>query len=217
MKRSVSYLRARGPDQKAERSEAILEIAEQWIQREPFDAINMGDLARRLGLAKGTLYLYYATKEALFLAVLWRVFGRFFDRAEAALRAQPRTRSGVSDALLGALAATPSLRHLTAILHSVLEHNVSDEEVAAFKHFLRRRVGVLGTLIDQRLRWPAGSGATLLLRFHVLLIGLHHVSNPSPAVERALSDEALGLFRIDFDGQLAEMLALLLQPTPKEQ
>ena len=96
------------------------------------------------------------------------------------------------------------------MLHTALEHNVGDAEVAAFKHFLRERVTRLGARIDRALGWPGGSGSLLLLRFHVLLIGLHHVSTPSRVVTRVLADDALALFRIDFRRQLTEMLPLLM-------
>jgi AcrR family transcriptional regulator len=206
------FRRARAPERKLERRDAILDVAEERVLREPYAAIRMEDVALRLGLTKGTLYLYFPTKEALFLAVMRRGFARFFARAGAALAAGRATHEEAADALLGALAASPALPHLASVLHTVLEHNVADAEIAAFKHFLREEVLALGARIDRALRWPAGSGAQLLLRFHVLLIGLHHVSTPSRGVARALADDALALFRIDFSTELARMLRQVMQP-----
>lgn len=214
--RRPRYLRARAPEKKTERRDAILDVAELRVQVQPYAEIPMSDIARRLGLTKGTLYLYFATKEALFLAVMRRAFERFFARLEEALGDGRSTRARVQDALLGALEATPALRHLASVLHTVLEHNVGDAEVRAFKHFLREGVTRVGARIDHALRWPPGSGAQLLVRFHVLLIGLHHVSTPSRAVARVLADDALALFRIDFAQQLAELLPLVMQPIHPE-
>jgi AcrR family transcriptional regulator len=211
--RGAAYQRARAPERKAERSEAILAVAEERVQREPYAEIQMTDLARRVGLVKGTLYLYFPTKEALFLAVVRRAFGRFFASAAAGLESHPATRTGVCQALLAAVAAEPALRALVAVLHTGLEHNTGDRDLLAFKRFLRDEVGGLGARIDRRLRWPAGSGARLLVRLHVLLIGLHHVATPSAAVERVLArDQSLALFRIDFERQLRELLPLLATP-----
>jgi AcrR family transcriptional regulator len=213
MTRAAAYQRARAPERKAERSEAILAVAEERVQREPYAEIQMTDLARRVGLVKGTLYLYFPTKEALFLAVVRRVFGRFFAAAAAGLESRPATRAGVCQALLAAVAGEPALRALVAVLHTGLEHNTGDRDLLAFKRFLRDEVGGLGARIDTRLRWHAGSGARLLVRLHVLLIGLHHVATPSAAVERVLArDESLALFRIDFERQLRELLPLLATP-----
>src|SRR5262245_42575041 len=190
------YQRARAPERKAEREEHILDAAEERVQRQPYAEIQMSDLARRVGLVKGTLYLYFPTKEALFLRVMRRVFARFFAAAERELESQPATRAGRCGALLAAIDGEPALRALVAVLHTALEHNISDREVAAFKRFLLEEVTRLGARIDARLRWPAGSGARLIVRLHVLVIGLHHVATPSPAVRRALADESLALFRI---------------------
>jgi TetR/AcrR family transcriptional regulator, cholesterol catabolism regulator len=214
--RAVRWARARAPARKAERAEAILDAAEERVLREPFAEIQMSDLARRVGLVKGTLYLYFPTKEALFLAVARRVLDRFFAAAEAELAAAPASRAGACAALLRATQAEPALRPLLAVLHTGLEHNVSERELAAFKHFLRDELLALGARIDARLRWPAGSGARLVLRLHVLLIGLHHVATPSPAVQRVLAaDDSLALFQLDFDAQLAELLPLLATPLSK--
>jgi AcrR family transcriptional regulator len=209
------YRRARALEQKAERREAILDAAERMLQHAgAYAPIRMEGIASRLGLAKGTLYLYFPTKEALFLAVMHRAFASFFDRAEARLADGRPTRAAVPAALLAGLDATPALPCLASVLHTALEHNVGDAEIAAFKHFLRERVTRLGTHIDRGLGWPRGAGALLLLRFHVLLIGLHHVSTPSRVVTRVLADDALALFRIDFRRQLGEMLPLLMN-TPR--
>src|SRR5262245_23087433 len=181
------YQRARAPERKAEREEHILDAAEERVQRQPYAEIQMTDLARRVGLVKGTLYLYFPTKEALFAAVMQRVFARFFADAAARIESQAASRAGLCQALCQALEAEPALRPLVAVLHGVLEHNLSDREVAAFKHFLREEVLALGARIDARLRWRAGSGARLIVRLHVLVIGLHHVATPSPAVKRVLA------------------------------
>ncbi len=211
------YQRARAPEHKLERRDAILDVAERRVQAQPYAEIAMADVARRLGLSKGTLYLYFPTKEALFLEVMRRGFARFFAAAEARLGPGRATRADVARALLGALEETPALRHLAGVLHTVLEHNVADAEVRAFKRMLREGVLRVGARIERALRWPDGAGAQLLVRFHVLLIGLHHVSTPSRAVARALADEELALFRIDFDAQLAALLALVMRPTPEEE
>lgn len=215
-RKAPRFRRARAAERKTERRDAILDAAERLVRDAPFEAIHVERVARRLGLAKGTLYLYFETKEALFLAVLRRVYQRFFDALEGDLPSARATRDSVAKALLDALEATPGLPALASVLHSALEHNVGDAEVVSFKHFLRERVTSLGERIDRGLRWPPGSGALLLLRFHVLLIGLHHVSTPSRAVERALADDALALFRIDFGAQLAEMLRLVMKPLDQE-
>src|SRR5262245_41301377 len=140
IRRRVRYRRARAPERKAEREAHILDAAEERVQRQPYAEIQMSDLARRVGLVKGTLYLYFSTKEELFLRVMRRVFARFFAAAAREVESHPATRAGLCDALLTAVDGEPALRSLVAVLHTALEHNISDREVAAFKRFLLEEV-----------------------------------------------------------------------------
>ena len=48
----------------------ILETARAWISNHAFSEIRLADMARELGLVKGTLYLYFPSKQDLFAAVL---------------------------------------------------------------------------------------------------------------------------------------------------
>lgn len=50
------------PDKRAQ----ILEGARQVFRAKGYDGASMGDIARAAGVSKGTLYVYFASKEALF-------------------------------------------------------------------------------------------------------------------------------------------------------
>ncbi|MDJ1160254.1 TetR/AcrR family transcriptional regulator [Chelatococcus sp. SYSU_G07232] len=58
----------------------ILEGARQVFRAEGFDGASMGEIARTAGVSKGTLYVYFDSKEALFEALVTE------DRREAAER-----------------------------------------------------------------------------------------------------------------------------------
>lgn len=207
----VTWKRARDDAQRHERRQTILAIASELIARESFPDINMAEVARRAGLAKGTLYLYFPTKEALFLTLAETTLDEWFDRVDRALAGRI-TRSDAADILATAIAATPLLPRLLAILHTVLEHNIGDAQVLKFKRVLGARVVAFGKRLDAALRWPSGTGAAALVRVHAVVIGLHHLASPSPAVRRALKHDDLAIFRIDFTQALAEMLPLVLRP-----
>src|SRR6266487_1499111 len=75
--------RAVDEEQKEERRRAILEAAWQLFQNTPYDALTIADVAEELHLAKGTVFLYFRTKEALFLAILHTLLERNIELAEA--------------------------------------------------------------------------------------------------------------------------------------
>ena len=57
---------------KAEIKEKIIQAAVESFAQTGFDRTKMEDIAKRLGLSKGTLYLYFKSKEDLFLAICER-------------------------------------------------------------------------------------------------------------------------------------------------
>ena len=64
--RAASRARESEPDKRAVRREAILAAALDEFSTNGFAAARLDDVARRAGVAKGTIYLYFADKEALF-------------------------------------------------------------------------------------------------------------------------------------------------------
>src|SRR5262245_44055308 len=53
-----------------ERRDAILAAALEEFSAHGFEAARLDDVARRAGIAKGTIYLYFSDKEALFQALV---------------------------------------------------------------------------------------------------------------------------------------------------
>lgn len=53
-----------------ERAASILEAAKAEFVERGFEAARIDDIARRAGIAKGTVYLHFPSKEALFLALV---------------------------------------------------------------------------------------------------------------------------------------------------
>ena len=57
------------PAQKRKRERSIVEAATRVMTGRGYDSMTMDEVAREAGLAKGTLFLYYKTKEDLLLAI----------------------------------------------------------------------------------------------------------------------------------------------------
>src|SRR5262249_38734068 len=66
----------------AERPQHILGAALEAFVENGFAATRLEDVARRAGVSKGTLYLYFANKEELFKAAVRENIVPFLDRAE---------------------------------------------------------------------------------------------------------------------------------------
>jgi AcrR family transcriptional regulator len=71
----------------AARRDAILAAALDEFAAQGFAATRLDDVARRAGVAKGTIYLHFRDKEALFQELVRSVLGTFVGTLEVALKA----------------------------------------------------------------------------------------------------------------------------------
>lgn len=211
--------RARSEAQKEARRAAILATAAALFGMLPYYDITMAEVARRAGLAKGTLYLYFATKEELFLALQAELLWQWFDDVDGALAQLASTDVAVIASIFAApLRRRPELARLLAILQSVLEQNVALAAALDFKRRLRERVLATGALLEARVGWlDPGAGALLLLRIHALVIGLHHMAEPAPVTRQVLAEPGMAIFAVDFDQAFEHMLRDLLRGMQTKQ
>jgi AcrR family transcriptional regulator len=70
------------PDVSEERKDQIMNAAEEVFSQKGFSDARMDDIAQETGLSKGTLYLYYKSKDDLIIAILDRLFQREFKAFE---------------------------------------------------------------------------------------------------------------------------------------
>ncbi len=82
-----------------DRERALLATAEQLLEQRPLADISVDDLARGAGISRSTFYFYFASKEAVVLALLDRVVAE----ARAARTAALAGATGARDAWRAAL------------------------------------------------------------------------------------------------------------------
>jgi AcrR family transcriptional regulator len=70
------------PNVSDERKSQILNAAEGIFTKKGFDEARMDDIADETGLSKGTLYLYFKSKDQLIIAILDRIIQREFRQLE---------------------------------------------------------------------------------------------------------------------------------------
>lgn len=70
------------PNVSDERKNQIISAAEGVFTEKGFDQARMDDIAEETGLSKGTLYLYFKSKDDLIIAILDRMFQREFRQLQ---------------------------------------------------------------------------------------------------------------------------------------
>lgn len=207
------HTRARSVAAKHRRRDAILDAALGQSRDRELDAVTMAEIARAVGLAKGTLYLYFATKEELFLAVLERELDGWFEELDARLAAASgRLPAAALTALFAdSLAARPALRRLLCLLGTVLEPNVQYERALRFKWRLAGRLTATGAELERRTVFlRPGDGARLLRQIQGLATGLQQQAEPAAAVRRILEAPGLEPLRVEFAGEFRAAAGALL-------
>jgi AcrR family transcriptional regulator len=174
-------------------------------------------VAERAGLAKGTAFLYYRTKESLFLALAAERLDAWFADLDAALEAERTCDARRLGRLVCAtLRRHPGLTRLLAVLHGVLERNVDLDTARAFKHGLLDHLTRTGALLERACPFLApeaggAGGAALLLRVHALVVGMAQLADPPPVVAAVLGEPGMEVFRVEPGPMLEETLVALLR------
>lgn len=205
--------RARSPEAKERRREAILQAASRLLGQAGFDSVTMVAVARAAGIAKGTTYLYFRTKEELFLALLSDEYDAWFEVVRGALAetAPGSAPDDVARTLVEGLRGRKSFLTLMEKLHVVFERNVAHEPGLAFKAQLRDQILATAEVLAVAAAITADEAGRLLLRMHALVVGLRQMTRPSPAALRVLEREDMAPMRIEFQGELAAVLADLIR------
>ncbi|WP_221620261.1 TetR/AcrR family transcriptional regulator [Arachnia propionica] len=71
------------------RRSVLLDVAEEQILQQGFDAVRIADVARQAGVGKGAVYLEFRSKGALLEALLTRAMGRMIRHSQRALDEVP--------------------------------------------------------------------------------------------------------------------------------
>lgn len=209
----TSTKRARRDEQKQERRETILDTAWGMFQCSSYDAVTMDAVARETHLAKGTLFLYFRTKEELFLALTKRQLAEWFARVNAQLAslAAPASTETVAEIIAGSVQGHNGFVRLMSILSTGLEQNVSFEASLAFKQPLLTQMIHTGTVLERCLIFlQPGQGAHLLMQCQALLVGFWHLAAPAPVIREVLKLPEMQLFAVNFDHEFRLALLSLL-------
>lgn len=211
---TLAKQRARRAEDKQIRRRDIMQAALDLLGKRRFAEIKMIDIARQANLAKGTLFLYFPTKEALFLDILEELLVEWLEEVNGHLDSGRGrwTSARVARIITDTLAPRDTLTRLLTLVSSVLEHNVDVERVAAFKRKLLEIMPPTGARLEQRLQFlAAGDGVHLLLRIYALVVGLRQLCDPGAVAREALAQPELAPLAIDFESELRPLLTALLR------
>jgi AcrR family transcriptional regulator len=153
--------RARSSSQKLQRHAMIIDAAEALLRQSGLGAMTMQAVARTAGLAKGTSYLYFASRETLVLAVFDRLFDRWIDDFAATLPEWDNHEQLCWD-FAACYARDPLFIQLAGFSTVLLEPQLGVADFISAKRAMARRVKRLAGIVCARLMIDAGAGQRLV-------------------------------------------------------
>ena len=138
------------PDVSEERKAQILNAAEEAFTYKGIDEARMDDIAEETGLSKGTLYLYFKSKEELVIAILDRIFLGAFKQLEARKNSESKATEAVWQFTEEAIRDYKTMLRMMPIAYEFLALAFRNKIVQkALKQYFNRYLKVLVPIIQR--------------------------------------------------------------------
>ena len=136
---------------KEERPRDIVAAALEVFAERGFAGAKIEEIARRAGVSKGTLYLYFATKEDLFRAVVREVVAPNVETVRAAFLAADLPFPAVVRAFLPRFAEIVTTLPVGAVAKMVIGESRNFPELARVWHddVILKAIGLIAGLVEQ--------------------------------------------------------------------
>ncbi len=193
--------RAREDWQKEERSQSILDAAERLFVSENETLPTVEQVARASGVAKGTVYLYFKTKEQIFLTIFHNkllAWGQDI-RARIEAHAGPITAEVIADAMIAYPLEDKTILNLAGFSASWLESDLKFDDAVASRRDLSQGLQAIGAAIEARR--PGHSAiryGQMLLQSYSYLVGLWQVASPPNVLSSAQALPEFSVFHLDY-------------------
>lgn len=170
----ADYIRARSPERKQERMEAIMAAADELFAEHPYHQITMGAIAKKLGWSRSNLYKYAATQEEVFLALHSAKGRAWVDDLAAALADAPLPDTEFARTWAEVTEHHASFLRYQEILISIIESNVTFERLVEFKRSFAEMLPPVIEVLCRQCDIGKGEAHNLYLRLLYQAPGLYN-------------------------------------------
>ncbi|MEV6158309.1 TetR family transcriptional regulator [Nonomuraea sp. NPDC052129] len=186
--RESEFLRARRPEHKQQRREAILAAARELALRSGVRTVSLRAVAAAVGLAKSNVVRYFGTREEIYLELAAEEWQGWKEAVTERLRSAAGP-GDVVDALAETLEARPLMCDLLGYAAASLEHNVSLEAARAFKMVLLGVGADVGAEVARATELTEGEGLELVGAATGLAGFLYPMAHPPPVLAELYAQE----------------------------
>lgn len=183
-----TFLRARRPEHKQQRREAILAAARELARTSGVRNVSLGGLADAVGLAKSNIVRYFGTREEIYLELLGEEWRQWTEVMSARLH-DAEGADDVVAALAETIVARPLFCDLLSQVSTTLERNVSVPAARTFKRTVHDRLAEMGAEIARATNLTEREGRELVAAAGGLAGMLYPAANPSPALAQVYAED----------------------------
>jgi AcrR family transcriptional regulator len=203
--------RAIHAEHKQERHDAILDAAERLLLRSPERLAHVAEVADEARLAKGTVYLYFPSKEELLLALHERSIDGFFRAVIARVeRKAPVSFDDMLALTRRHLVEPPLFLPLASRCFGLMAQSIPKAAAAAFRQRMSDRLERAGRGLERHFpELGPGGGVQLLRHCYAEIIGLWQMSAAGGTACGQSPDPTPAAFAWRYDDELERALRAL--------
>lgn len=144
------FIRARSPEHKEERKQAIMAAADKLFLAYPYHDITLSSIAQEVGLSRANLYKYAQTKEEIYLWLHAQCNEAYFDDLLYSLQGDKLTNRQFAKKWAQVTARHDAFLRYQDVLIPVLETNVSLDALVEFKRNFSRICAPIDSLLAKQ-------------------------------------------------------------------
>ena len=205
--------RAYTGEQKSEKRDRIIAAAENLLSLGRFQLPSINQIIQQTGDAKGTVYLYFKTKEEIYLSLLAQgLEGMMQEMAQLILRRPENIARDMAKTYIKLASARPKIYYLACVANLILDSNVSNEFMAAFKSRMLQATNALADMAVEAGYFPNQATArTKMLVCYNIFLGMWLHTHPQGPVLSVMEENGLTDLIYDFETELCDCFEKVLE------
>lgn len=194
--------RARTAKEKDRRRDSIVQAALELFLANPGSLPTMNAIAAKAGVSKGTTYIYFTTKESIYLSLLEDELHAWLQNIERQLSYMGgESIERLVTALVDTQETQPNLWALASLSHSVIELNIDSKELLSYKTKLAQKFRGAAKAIREHLKLAERDSEAverMLMQSYAYLLGQWQVCNPPASIAKLLRGPGFRVLHPDY-------------------
>ena len=206
--------RAISEKDKQKKKEKILKTAWNLFKKAGGKLPTVALIAQKSGLSKGTVYLYFRTKEEIFLQLYLNKLQEWHESVAEKINKCSEKISEVefAEIITDYVIKNPLLLRLGSLVRGVLEEKTKDEGIVESRMQIAHLLECCGQLTCQNFPGVTLDQAVKIhMRIYALIFGLWQITSNPERIRRLLKKAEIDAFEPTFSESVVESVATLLR------